>query len=62
MCVLHTPGGARDGVEFLECPPALNRGCVCRAEQMGKSTPENDDARADDPLSDPKNKAAQGNA
>ena len=34
----------------------------CREEQMGKSTPQNADARADDPLSNPKNREAQGNA
>ncbi|PSC72267.1 28S ribosomal [Micractinium conductrix] len=33
-----------------------------RQEQAGKATPENEDARADDPLSNPKNAAAQGNA
>ena len=34
----------------------------CREEQAGKSTPENADARADNPLSNPKNMEAQGNA
>lgn len=33
-----------------------------KAEQMGQASPENADARADNPLSDPKNMAAQGNA
>ena len=40
--------------------PSLAREQRFKAEEMGKSTPQNADARADDPLSDPKNRAEQG--
>lgn len=42
---------------LLPTPPICNP--LCRAEMAGKSTPQNADARADDPLSNPKNREAQ---
>ncbi|KAL4450063.1 hypothetical protein ABPG77_010732 [Micractinium sp. CCAP 211/92] len=50
-----------DEVHFLKDAPPEKQEAAERfkAEMAGKSTPQNADARADDPLSNPKNREAQ---